>query len=432
LVAFGTDGVRGRAYDELTLADASRVGAAVAEVFGSASIAVGRDTRESGPDFLAALATGIGSKEARVADLGIVPTPLVAHYSASHGIPGIVVSASHNPFHDNGLKVFAPGGVKLDDETEAALEVAIASQPELSRSPAVPTDVAPAAVAEYVEHIAASVAPRDLGGLKVVVDTANGAASELAGPVLERLGAEVELIHAAPDGRNINARCGSTDPRDLIEAVRSGGADCGIALDGDADRLVAVAGDGGLVDGDHIIAICAIDRHDRQTLTDDTVVVTVMTNLGFRQAMEERRIRVFETPVGDRHVLAALETRGWSLGGEQSGHVIFRDLATTGDGLLTGVQLLDVVSRSGTSLADLSAAAMTRLPQVLHNVAVTGDATAAVARLQPQLVDLLSELGDRGRVLVRPSGTEPLIRVMVEASSEAEARDLATRVASWI
>lgn len=432
MVAFGTDGVRGRAYDELTLDDASRVGASVAEVFGSDTIAVGRDTRESGPDFLAALARGIGSQGARVADLGVVPTPLVAHYSAGRDIPGIVVSASHNPFHDNGLKVFAPGGTKLDDDTEAALEAAIAGAPPVVGTAASIVDVASGAVAEYVSDVAASVAPRDLRGLEVVVDAANGAASELAGPVFARLGADVTVINASPDGRNINDGCGSTAPSDLVEAVVSAGADCGIALDGDADRLVAVAADGSLIDGDHIIAICALDRHDRGVLTADTVVVTVMANLGFRQAMERRQIRVFETPVGDRHVLAALEAGGWTLGGEQSGHVIFRDLATTGDGLLTAVQLLDVVGRTGSALGDLSVAAMTRLPQVLHNVEVSGDAPAVLARLRPQLDSLRSELGDRGRVLVRPSGTEPLIRVMVEAPTEEEARDLAERVVSWI
>jgi phosphoglucosamine mutase len=424
---FGTDGVRGRAYDELTLADAQNVGAAVADVFGSTTVAVGRDTRESGPDFLAALAEGVASRGASVSDLGVVPTPAVAHYASREDVPGIVVSASHNPFHDNGLKVFAPGGLKLDDATQTAVESAIAGQTNsVGRADVTAVD----GTSEYLAHLIGSIAPRDLAGLGVIVDAANGAASALARPLLESLGATVEVIHAAPDGRNINDGCGSTDPADLVAAIRADGrADCGIALDGDADRLVAVAGDGSIVDGDHILAVCAIDRHERALL--DTVVVTVMTNLGFRRSMVDRGITVHETPVGDRHVLAALEANDWTLGGEQSGHVIFRDIATTGDGLLTAVQLLDVVARSDRSLTELSAAAMTRLPQVLHNVAVP-EAADVAASIQARVDQLQAELGDGGRILVRPSGTEPLLRVMVEASTEAEATDLATRIESWI
>jgi phosphoglucosamine mutase len=431
LVAFGTDGVRGRAYEELTLADASRIGAAVAQVLGPAAIAVGRDTRASGPDYLSALAAGVAVHGGRIADLGVVPTPAVARYCAVHDVPGIVISASHNPFHDNGLKVFARGGLKLDDPTEAKLEAAIATQ--LAPGAAAPIDdVNSVAVSEYLTHIEASIGVVDLSAMSVVVDAANGAASALVAPLFERLGVRLSVIHASPDGRNINASCGSTDPTDLINAVRSSRAHCGIALDGDADRVVAVDGSGGIVDGDQVIAICALDRHARGALAGETVVVTVMTNLGFRRSMGEHGIAVHETPVGDRHVLAALEANGWNLGGEQSGHVIFRDLATTGDGLLTAVQLLATVARSSDTLADLAEAAMIRLPQVLENITVAGDAAAVVADLQPRLRELAAELGDSGRVLVRPSGTEPLIRVMVEASSDAAARDLAARIVSWI
>ncbi len=273
---------------------------------------------------------------------------------------------------------------------------------------------------------------RRLDGLRVVIDTANGAACATAPLVLQALGAEVTVLHAQPDGTNINAGCGSTYPGDLQQAVPQRRAHLGLAFDGDADRVLAVDAEGQLVDGDHIIGICAIDRRERGLLPDDTVVVTVMTNLGFRLGMQEHGVKVIETNVGDRHVLEAMEGGGWSLGGEQSGHVIFRDLATTGDGLLTGLQLLDVVSRTGRSLADLAAATMTRLPQVLVNV--------AVAERRPDITDLVAadvaaaeaELGDHGRVLIRPSGTEPLVRVMVEAPTHDQAQAVAARLAGAV
>jgi phosphoglucosamine mutase len=250
--------------------------------------------------------------------------------------------------------------------------------------------------------------------------------------VLQALGADVTVLHAQPDGTNINAGCGSTYPGDLQQAVPQRRAHLGLAFDGDADRVLAVDADGQLVDGDHIIGICAVDRRERSLLPDDTVVVTVMTNLGFRLGMQEHGLKVIETNVGDRHVLEAMEAGGWALGGEQSGHVIFRDLATTGDGLLTGLQLLDVVARTGRSLADLAADTMTRLPQVLVNV--------SVAERRPDITDLVAaelaaaeaELGDRGRVLIRPSGTEPLVRVMVEAPTHDQAQAVADRLAEAV
>jgi phosphoglucosamine mutase len=254
-----------------------------------------------------------------------------------------------------------------------------------------------------------------------VIDCANGSNYEIAPAVLTAVGAEVTVIHDAPDGHNINDHCGSTHPDDLQRAVIERGAHVGLAFDGDADRVLAVDHRGQLVDGDHIIAICAIDRHQRGTLARNSVAVTVMSNLGFRLAMQARGIDVIETPVGDRYVLEALEREGATFGGEQSGHIIFSDLATTGDGLLTAVQLLDVVQRSGRPLADLAADSMTRLPQVLRNVRVARPLADLEARLAPAVDRVRDALGEQGRVLIRPSGTEPLVRVMVEAPSEAEA-----------
>jgi phosphoglucosamine mutase len=273
---------------------------------------------------------------------------------------------------------------------------------------------------------------RDLRGLRLVVDCANGSNSEIAPAVLAEVAADVEVIHDTPDGRNINDHCGSTHPDDLQRLVVERKADIGLAFDGDADRVLAVDHRGHLIDGDQIIAICAIDRLARGVLTHNSVAVTVMSNLGFRLSMQARGINVIETPVGDRYVLEALAREGATFGGEQSGHVIFSDLATTGDGLLTAVQLLDVVCRSGRPLADLAAESMTRLPQVLRNVRVPGPVADLDARLRPTVARVEAELAGQGRVLIRPSGTEALVRVMVEAPSEAAAAALAQQLAEAV
>ncbi|HMJ75771.1 MAG TPA: phosphoglucosamine mutase, partial [Iamia sp.] len=342
--------------------------------------------------------------------------------------------ASHNLFGDNGIKLFRTGGVKLDDATEDRLEADLeAIEAEgIPGSPARPggdlvgeLHSAPDAWERYAHHLTHDVLDgRDLAGLKVVVDCAHGAASQIAPQVLASLGATVTVLHADPDGMNINAASGSTHPEALQLAVLARGADAGLAFDGDADRVLAVDAAGELVDGDQLIALLALDMRSRGLLHDDAVVVTVMTNLGFRQAMEAEGIRVVETPVGDRHVLSALEEHGLALGGEQSGHIILRERATTGDGLLAGLGVLDAVKRSGRSLAEL-AAVMTRLPQVLLNVRVAGSAADAVAYLAPEVTQAEIALAGRGRVLVRASGTEPLVRVMVEAPTEDEARTTA-------
>jgi phosphoglucosamine mutase len=425
---FGTDGVRGVANAELTPELVLALGRAAARVLGAGPFLVGRDTRISGPLLQAALSAGLATEGADVVDLGVLPTPGVAWLSAADARPAAVISASHNPFPDNGVKFFQAGGRKLSDETEAALEV------ELDRLLAHPAAeerrtgaglgrlLAGAGHARYEQALAASIGGRNLAGLSVVLDCANGAASEVAPAVLRALGAEVAVLHDTPDGRNINDRCGSTHPEELQRAVVALRADAGLAFDGDADRVLAVDHTGALVDGDQLIAICALDRRSQGRLAGDAVVITVMTNLGFRQAMAAEGITVIETDVGDRYVLEEMERGGWSLGGEQSGHIIFGDLATTGDGVLTGLQVLDVVVRTGRSLADL-AAVMVRLPQVLRNVPVAkrGADVNGSADLAMQVKAVAATLGDRGRVLVRPSGTEAVVRVMVEAMTAEEA-----------
>jgi phosphoglucosamine mutase len=378
----------------------------------------------------AAFVAGLASEGVVAHRLGVVPTPVVAFEAARRGALGAVISASHNPYHDNGIKLFAPGGTKLPDAVEARIEAEVLDLPLPAGEPAQVVDVEDSPA--YRNHVLGALEGRDLAGLRVVVDAANGAASGLAGRIFRDADADVVVIHDQPDGRNINAGCGATDTASLAAAVVAERADLGIALDGDADRLLAVDHEGRLVDGDHIIAICALDLRSRGALRDDTVVVTVMTNLGFRLAMEAAGIHVVETAVGDRYVLEALDAGRYSLGGEQSGHVIFRDLATTGDGLLTGLVLCDAVRRGGRPLAAVAADAMTRLPQVLVNVRVAERIADPAARFAAEIAAVEAAIGERGRVLVRPSGTEPLVRVMVEAASEDVARASADRLAAAV
>jgi phosphoglucosamine mutase len=439
-LSFGTDGVRGRANAELTPEAVLALGRAAGRVLGSSGTAssgqgrflVGRDTRRSGPMLEAALVAGLTSEGVDVDLLGIAPTPAVAWAAARSGSAAAVISASHNPWADNGVKVLAPGGRKLDEDTERTIErewdrIRRGRSSERTSQTGVAL-AAPGTLDGYLDSVVASVGGHNLSGLTVVVDCANGAASVTAAAALARLGAAVTVIAADPDGSNINEDCGSTHPERLQEAVVHARADVGLALDGDADRVLAVAADGSLVDGDHLIALCAIDRHDRGVLVADTVAVTVMSNLGLRLALEQRGITVIETPVGDRHVVEALQQTGATLGGEQSGHIVFLDLATTGDGLLTGLQVLDIVRRAGRPLAELAAAAMTALPQVLRSVGVAGSPREVLGRVEPTLEAVREQLGATGRLVVRPSGTEPVVRVMAEAPERAAASDAVDRV----
>ena len=427
---FGTDGVRGVANLDLTPELVVALGRAAARVLGGDRFLVGRDTRVSGPMLQAALSAGFAAEGTEVADLGVLPTPGVAWFSAAENHPAAVISASHNPFPDNGIKFFAPGGRKLTDEAERGLEAELDRLLAAAgdrRRPAGPTAAGVGRVRahegreRYVHALGATLGGRRLDGLSVVVDCAHGAAFSVAPAVLSSLGADVTVINDRPDGTNINRDAGSNHPEGLAASVVAGGADVGLAFDGDADRVVAVDHTGAVVDGDQLIAICALDLRSRGLLAGDTVVVTVMANLGFRQAMDAHGIKVVETKVGDRYVLEALERGRWSLGGEQSGHVIFRDLATTGDGILTGLQVLDVMRRSGRPLAEL-ARVMTRLPQVLRNVTVADrQALERAVELGVEVERVRRRMGDNGRVLIRPSGTEPVVRVMVEAVTLEEA-----------
>lgn len=441
-LSFGTDGVRGVANVDLTPELVVALGRAIARAVErpeAAAFFLGRDTRVSGPMLSAALSAGITAEGVSVVDAGILPTPGLARLGAHHDAPAAVISASHNQFEDNGIKVFATGGRKLPDEVERRIE------DELQRILSSPSakDVAghavgriasePDAVKWYAQQLSDTLEMRALEGVRVVLDCANGASAE-SGPLAFRLaGASVDVIHASPNGININDGCGSTHPSELQKAVIDAQADMGFAFDGDADRVIAVDQDGNLVDGDQLMAMAAVDMNERGVLKDSTVVVTVMSNLGFRLAMAERGISVVETNVGDRYVLEAMLAGGFNFGGEQSGHIIFGDLAGTGDGIQTALHIAALVARSRRKLADLAGGSMTRLPQILRNVRVArrealDDATAvwdAVAQIE-------AELGDRGRVLIRPSGTEPLIRVMVEAESEAAARDATDRLCATV
>jgi phosphoglucosamine mutase len=435
-VRFGTDGVRGPANEALTAEVAVAIGRAAVRVFPAQQVVIGRDTRESGQMLAAATAAGVTAEGAEAVLLEVVPTPAVAAASSARGVPGVMISASHNPFADNGIKLFGPGGRKLSDAEQSAVEAQIEEllSPGLHPGPSSVGGVHAdhTALDEYAAHVVASTEGRRLEGLKMVVDCANGSNSVVGPEVLRALGAEVTVLSDHPDGRNINEGCGSTHPEPLAAAVVANGADLGIAFDGDADRLVAVDHTGTVVDGDQIIALCALDLRSRGRLAHDTVVVTVMTNLGFRQAMAAEGITVVDTAVGDRYVLEAITAGGFSLGGEQSGHIIFGDLATTGDGLLSAVVLSDLLLRSGRPLAELAAGAMTRLPQVLVNVRVGTPMPDVAERLAAEIAAVSAELGDSGRVLLRPSGTEPVVRVMAEAATDDQAAQVAERLAAAV
>jgi phosphoglucosamine mutase len=438
---FGTDGLRGNANRELTVELALAIGRAAARVFRPSGFVVGRDTRQSGSLLQAAICAGIAAEGVDVFDVGVIPTPGVAACSAARDQPAVIISASHNPFSDNGIKLLAPGGLKLSVEAELGIEAELDRVLEDPESePARPTGAGVGRIVLYSEgyatyraHLIAALEGRRLDGLKVVIDGANGAASAIAPDVFEALGAQVTTLACTPDGTNINDACGSTHPRGLAAAVLAEGADLGLAFDGDADRLIAVDARGTIVDGDSLLALFAVDLKARGELTDDTVVVTVMTNLGFHNAMATRHITVLQTPVGDRHVLAELEAKGLALGGEQSGHIIFRRRATTGDGTLSGLMAADLMVRSGKPLDVLLDGLVKRLPQVIVNVAVAGgEAVVQDTRVRTAVADAEALLGTGGRVLLRPSGTEPLVRVMVEASGEVQAQQCADSLADAV
>ena len=438
---FGTDGVRGVANAELSPELVLAIGRATARKLLATSFVVGRDTRRSGPMLQAALSAGLAGEGADVIDVGILPTPAIAWLSADRDIPGAVISASHNPFADNGIKLFARGGTKLSVETETAIEEELDQVLDPGvRGPRSPEGFGvgrvvsePGAADAYLAHLVLLLEGRRLDGLRLVVDGANGAAAEIAARLYEEVGAEVVAIGCKPDGSNINSGCGSTHTDTLAAAVVEYGADLGLALDGDADRLLAVDATGATIGGDELLALFTVDLAERGQLAGNTVVVTVMTNLGFKLAMEHRGITVKETPVGDRHVLAALDADGLALGGEQSGHIIFRRMATTGDGLLTGLILADLMARSKKPLAELLDGLVTRVPQVLVNVQVPDPGLLAAAdAVWSAVAEEETRLGEQGRVLLRPSGTESLVRVMVEAPGDGVAEEVAQRLSTLV
>ena len=445
---FGTDGVRGVAGTDLTPELVLALGRAAARVLGTAGVplVVGRDTRRSGPLLQAAFSAGVAAEGIDVVDLGVIPTPAVADAAMELAAPAAVISASHNPFQDNGVKLLSAGGRKLTDAQESEVEALLAAlasesagaNPGLEGVALGRIVSDPSAAERYTARVVAALEGRSLDGLKVALDCANGAASVTALGVFRAAGADVvEVLSDAPDGRNINAGCGSTDPGKLSAAVLRHRADVGLAFDGDADRVIAVDEQGRVVDGDRLLALFASDLQARGRLAGPAVAVTVMTNLGFHRAMTAAGIEVASTPVGDRHILEALETKGWSLGGEQSGHIIFREvfagLAPTGDGVLTGLVLLDLLSRRKEPLSLLAGAAMERLPQVLRNVKVADHRLLPSAEaVWDEVRAVEKDLGDEGRVLIRPSGTEPLVRVMVEAPTEALAEAAADRLGSVV
>jgi phosphoglucosamine mutase len=455
---FGTDGVRGVAGQDLTAGLAMGLSAAAASVlagtgeFAAARDAhrhpvavVGRDPRASGEFLEAAVVAGLAASGVDTIRLGVLPTPAVAYLTAALGADlGVMLSASHNPAPDNGIKFFARGGVKLPDAVEDAIEARLAANGHLaaSGSPAGVPEAGFGRVTEapehgdrYLDHLLSTLSAdgrAPLAGLRVVVDCAHGAASEYAPVLLSRAGADVITIGAEPDGLNINAGCGSTSLGTLSAAVVDHGADAGIAHDGDADRCLAVDAAGQVIDGDQILAVLALALKDARRLPASTVVATVMSNLGFRHAMRSAGIDVVETPVGDRYLIAAMLDGKYVLGGEQSGHIIMLDHATTGDGLLTGLQFLAEAVRQDRSVADL-ASVMTRYPQVLISVPGVDKAqVAASVVLADAVAAAEAELGDAGRVLVRPSGTEPAVRVMVEAEHSDQAERLAGQLADTI
>lgn len=438
---FGTDGVRGVANVELTAEIALALGRAVARIIPATSFVVGRDTRRSSTMLEAAFAAGIATEGADVIDLGVLSTPGIAYVADRRGLPGAVISASHNPFGDNGIKILGPSGSKLTVETEAQIEAAIdaifAAPDDGARRPTgrgvgVITRESDAAE-DYFTHLAQALEDRTLEGLRIGLDCANGATSFYATEVLEATGATVVSMATEPDGANINDGVGSTAPEALSELVVAQGCDLGLALDGDADRVIAIDEHGGVIDGDALMAMFATDLRTRGRLAGNTVAVTVMSNLGFHQAMREAGIHVVTCDVGDRNVVAALDADGLSFGGEQSGHLIFRNFASTGDGLLTGMFLSDLVKRSGMTLSALASAAMVRFPQVLINVSVANAAEVAVAAsVTGAVADAEAQLGEEGRIMVRASGTEPVVRVMVEAGDTARATAIAQEVATIV
>ena len=447
MLTFGTDGVRGEFGKELTERYAANLAEVAAQILQCKKVVIGRDTRESGSALEDAIAEALTRIGVEVQLMGVAPTPAIAFAAHKHGVVAIAITASHNLFQDNGIKIFAAGGLKLSDDQQASIEREMIARDSAVRDGArTKSDASNKAasdnkklVAERPEYLQeycdwlVDLAPRDaFKNLHVALDCANGAFSYVAPEVFSKLGATVTTVNATPDGRNINLQCGATHPSALVEVVKSVGANFGVAFDGDGDRLIAVDDKGQIVDGDHLLAISALDMKTQGTLRGNKVVVTVMTNIGFHKAMKSAGIEVLTTPVGDRSVLLALEENSLSLGGEQSGHIIYRDFATTGDGLLAAIKLAAVVVESKKTLNEVAVNAMTSFPQVLINLRIAKRVEGVDSIFRSEIEAAEKALGESGRVLVRASGTEPMVRVMVEAPQQEVAEQVAATLADAI
>jgi phosphoglucosamine mutase len=436
---FGTDGVRGSANKDLTPELVFSLGKSASLVIakshgkGKAKAVVGRDPRASGEMLEAALIAGLATVGVDVLKVGVLPTPAIAYLTKYYGADlGVVLSASHNVFSDNGVKFFSKDGKKLPDDVEDEIEKNLETVvPHPTGSEVGRVKEMADAYEAYLAHLLETVNTGALKGLKIAVDCANGAASEVAPDLYSRAGAQVIAIHNAPNGININDNCGSTHLESLIETVKKNSCDLGIAHDGDADRCLAIDNEGNVIDGDHILALLAHDFKQNGNLSSDTVVSTVMANLGFKIAMKSASINVIETAVGDRYVLEAMEEKNYVLGGEQSGHIIMRNHSTTGDGLLTALHLMNAVSSTKKSLKEL-AGIVNKFPQILINVADVDKAKIDNSELVAAVKKAENDLGEKGRVLLRSSGTEPLIRVMVEAETMKQAQDIAQLLAGIV
>ncbi len=423
-VRFGTDGIRGRFGNEITIDLAYRLGRAVGSVF-DAPVFVGYDTRESSPALAAAVLAGLRDEGAAAINLGCFTTPGVAVIAKQRSGVGVVVSASHNPYYDNGLKVLGVGGGKLDHATEDAVTTALNNAPSAPQESFEEPARDETAETEYGRHLR-SIVPGDFSSLHLVIDCANGAASHIAHELFAATGARLTMLHDQPDGRNINENCGSTHVASLVDAVRELGADLGLAFDGDADRLIAVDETGVVRDGDDLMVLFTLDFALRGLLGGG-LVVTSMSNLGLHRALASHGVTIVETDVGDRNVLMALEEQAWPFGGEQSGHLIFRDLAPTGDGLLTGLLLADLVVRRG-PLSEQAVTAWRRVPQALINVARETYDEVAVHQIFEELSGFYRVDADDVRLIIRPSGTEPVVRVMVEGLNGAFVEEFTQRL----
>jgi len=429
-LVFGTDGVRGHVGSEIDEEKIISLGIAASKHLNTKRVYLGRDTRESSLILATALKQGLNHGGVEVISLGIAPTPEVAHVAKVENAGGAVISASHNSWFDNGVKLFGPGGLKISDSVQDLIQIDW-NKEQRERHVIETSDLEDEDDSRWINSIISSAEQDCFSGLKLVLDCANGATVNKAAVVFKALGATVVEVSSNPDGRNINDNCGSNNPQKLIKEVLSSDSDIGFAFDGDGDRVVAVTSDGSILDGDHLLVICATDRFKRGLLKGSSVVITPMANLGMRNALSNIGISLHEVPVGDRNILEALEKSDWVLGGEQSGHIIFRDLSTTGDGVLTGVQTLLALNRKGKMLVN-SKKIFSKVPQVLINVPVESNAEEIVQEITDEVNVASMELGDGGRILVRPSGTEPLVRVMVETLDPALANSIAEHLSNLV